>query len=66
MYSTRFDLHAPEFGALATDLYEAAVDMCEWADTRGCAAAVLCERHGSPDGYLPTALILHPLEFLLT
>jgi hypothetical protein len=27
-------MRAPEFGAPATDLYEAAVDMCEWAETR--------------------------------
>ena len=32
--------------------------MCAWAETRGCLAAVLCEHHGSPDGYLPTPLIL--------
>jgi alkanesulfonate monooxygenase SsuD/methylene tetrahydromethanopterin reductase-like flavin-dependent oxidoreductase (luciferase family) len=58
MYSMRFDMRAPDFGAPAADLYEAAVDMCEWAETRGCIAAVICEHHGSPDGYLPTPMIL--------
>ncbi|WIM88908.1 LLM class flavin-dependent oxidoreductase [Candidatus Mycobacterium wuenschmannii] len=58
MYSMRFDMRAPDFGAPAVELYEAAVDMCEWAETRGCMAAVICEHHGSPDGYLPTPLIL--------
>ncbi len=58
MYSMRFDMRAPDFGASPTDLYESAVDMCEWAETRGCLAAVICEHHGSPDGYLPTPLIL--------
>ena len=58
MYSMRFDMRAPDFGAAATELYEAAVDMCAWAETRGCLAAVICEHHGSPDGYLPTPLIL--------
>jgi len=58
MYSMRFDMRAPEFGAAPTELYEAAVDMCEWAETRGCLAAVICEHHSSPDGYLPTPLIL--------
>ena len=58
MYSMRFDMRAPDFGAATTELYEAAVDMCAWAETRGCLAAVLCEHHGSPDGYLPTPLIL--------
>ena len=46
------------FRGVANDLYESAVDMCEWAETRGCLAAVICEHHGSPDGYLPTPLIL--------
>lgn len=58
MYSMRFDMRAPDFGAPPTELYEAAVDMCAWAETRGCLAAVLCEHHSSPDGYLPTPLIL--------
>jgi alkanesulfonate monooxygenase SsuD/methylene tetrahydromethanopterin reductase-like flavin-dependent oxidoreductase (luciferase family) len=58
MYSMRFDMRAPDFGASPTELYEAAVDMCEWAETRGCLAAVICEHHSSPDGYLPTPLIL--------
>ncbi|MBV8862862.1 MAG: LLM class flavin-dependent oxidoreductase [Mycobacterium sp.] len=58
MYSMRFDMRAPEFGAAPTELYEAAVDMCAWAETRGCLAAVLCEHHGSADGYLPTPIIL--------
>jgi alkanesulfonate monooxygenase SsuD/methylene tetrahydromethanopterin reductase-like flavin-dependent oxidoreductase (luciferase family) len=58
MYSMRFDMRAPDFGASPVELYEAAVDMCEWAETRGCLAAVICEHHGSPDGYLPTPLIL--------
>src|ERR1700744_2607340 len=58
MYSMRFDMRAPEFGGTPADLYEAAVDMCEWAEPRGCIAAVMCENHGSPDGCLPTPLIL--------
>jgi alkanesulfonate monooxygenase SsuD/methylene tetrahydromethanopterin reductase-like flavin-dependent oxidoreductase (luciferase family) len=37
----RFDMRAPDFGAPATEVYEAAVDMCAWAETRGCLAAVL-------------------------
>jgi hypothetical protein len=58
MYSMRFDMRAPDFGASPVELYEAAVDMCEWAETRGCLAVVICEHHSSPDGYLPTPLIL--------
>ena len=58
MYSIRFDMRAPAFGAATTDLYAAAIDMCAWAEQRGCLAAVLCEHHGSDDGYLPAPLIL--------
>jgi alkanesulfonate monooxygenase SsuD/methylene tetrahydromethanopterin reductase-like flavin-dependent oxidoreductase (luciferase family) len=58
MYSIRFDMRAPAFGAPTTDLYAAAIDMCAWAEHHGCLAAVLCEHHGSEDGYLPSPLIL--------
>jgi alkanesulfonate monooxygenase SsuD/methylene tetrahydromethanopterin reductase-like flavin-dependent oxidoreductase (luciferase family) len=58
MYSIRFDMRAPAFGAATTDLYAAAIDMCAWADQHGCLAAVLCEHHGSEDGYLPVPMIL--------
>ena len=58
MYSIRFDMRAPAFGAASTDLYATAIDMCAWAEQHGCLAAVLCEHHGSPDGYLPAPMIL--------
>ena len=58
MYSMRFDMRAPANGAPATDLYAAALEMCAWAETRGAVAAALCEHHMSPDGYLPSPLIL--------
>jgi len=54
----RFDMRAPSFGAPAAALYSAAADMCAWAETRGCIAAVLCEHHGSDDGYLPSPIVL--------
>jgi alkanesulfonate monooxygenase SsuD/methylene tetrahydromethanopterin reductase-like flavin-dependent oxidoreductase (luciferase family) len=58
LYSIRFDMRAPAFGAPATDLYAAALDMSAWAEQHGCLAAVLCEHHGSDDGYLPAPLVL--------
>jgi alkanesulfonate monooxygenase SsuD/methylene tetrahydromethanopterin reductase-like flavin-dependent oxidoreductase (luciferase family) len=58
MYMLRFDMRAPEIGAPTVDLYSAATDMCEWAENHGALAAVLCEHHGSDDGYLPSPLIL--------
>jgi alkanesulfonate monooxygenase SsuD/methylene tetrahydromethanopterin reductase-like flavin-dependent oxidoreductase (luciferase family) len=51
-------MRAPVFGAATTDLYATAIDMCAWAEQHGCLAAVLCEHHGSPDGYLPAPLVL--------
>lgn len=54
----RFDMRAPEIGAPAVELYSAATEMCAWAEDNGALAAVLCEHHGSDDGYLPSPLIL--------
>ena len=36
------------------DLYAALLDMCAWAETRGCLAATVSEHHGVDDGYLPS------------
>src|SRR3954469_6937944 len=58
MFALRFDMRSPPMGAPTTDLYAAAIDMCGWAEQHGGLAAVLCEHHGSADGYLPATLIL--------
>ena len=58
MYSIRFDMRAPENGAPAAELYAAALDMCAWAESRGAERVGLCEHHKSPDGYLPSPLIM--------
>ncbi|HEX7425954.1 MAG TPA: LLM class flavin-dependent oxidoreductase, partial [Mycobacterium sp.] len=58
MYMLRFDMRAPAIGAPAVELYAAAPEMCAWAEGHGCLAAVLCEHHGSEDGYLPSPMIL--------
>ncbi|HET6948726.1 MAG TPA: LLM class flavin-dependent oxidoreductase [Acidimicrobiales bacterium] len=58
MFTLRFDMRAPQPGAPAADLYSTALGMCAWSETRGCAAVVACEHHGSPDGYLPAPLLL--------
>jgi len=54
----RFDMRAPASGAPPAALYAAAPEMCAWAEDHGCLAAVLCEHHGSEDGYLPAPLLL--------
>lgn len=58
MFTLRFDMRAPDWGAPAADLYAAAIDMCAWAETRGAVLAVLSEHHGTDDGHLPAPLIL--------
>src|SRR6185437_5249281 len=58
VFTLRFDMRAPGFGAPKPALYAAAVDMTAWAENHGCIAAVLCEHHASDDGYLPSPLIL--------
>ena len=58
MFVMRFDMRAPRPDSDPVDLYATALEMCEWSEEKGCAAVVLCEHHGSPDGYLPSPLIL--------
>jgi alkanesulfonate monooxygenase SsuD/methylene tetrahydromethanopterin reductase-like flavin-dependent oxidoreductase (luciferase family) len=54
----RFDMRVPDWAGPAAGHYSAVSDMCEWAETRGAALAVLSEHHGASDGHLPTPLIL--------
>ncbi|HPG25468.1 MAG: LLM class flavin-dependent oxidoreductase [Spirochaetaceae bacterium] len=58
MFTMRFDMRAPEFGAPRADLYRAAIEMADWGEKNGCAAVQVCEHHRSKDGYLPTPMIL--------
>lgn len=58
MFTLRFDMRAPDFGAPTTELYSTAIEIVEWAEDKGCLSAVLCEHHSSEDGYLPSPLIL--------
>ncbi|MEO3757257.1 LLM class flavin-dependent oxidoreductase [Mycobacterium sp. B14F4] len=58
MFTLRFDMRAPATGAPAPELYGAAVEMCEWAETRGARVAVLSEHHGTEDGHLPAPQLL--------
>ncbi len=51
-----FDMRAPAFGAPAQELYDAALDMCAWADRIGFDAVGLGEHHASEDGYLPSPI----------
>ncbi|WP_029430102.1 LLM class flavin-dependent oxidoreductase [Blastococcus sp. URHD0036] len=57
MYAIRFDLRTPD-ESRARDLYAAALDMAEWGERNGCVAVTLSEHHASPDGYLPSPLLV--------
>ncbi len=57
--SMSFDLrHPAQFPTTGAELYRAALDMCAWADERGFDQIGLGEHHQSPDGYIPTPLVV--------
>ena len=58
MFTLRFDMRAKDGPGSAPDLYAAAIEMAAFAEQHGAAAVVVCEHHASPDGYLPTPLLL--------
>jgi len=51
------DLRAPDFATPRPRLYREAIEMCAWADARGCPRVVISEHHGSDDGYLPSPFV---------
>ena len=53
----RYDMRAPDFGTPVEELYAAAIDQCEWADSLGFEAVHVAEHHGTEDGYLPSPLV---------
>ena len=58
-FGFRFDFRNPEFaGTTMAERYAAALDMAEWGDRLGCGSIVVCEHHGSPDGYIPSPLAI--------
>ena len=59
MFLMRFDMRAPDCGADGSaDLYAAALEMAAWGENNGCVSVVISEHHASPDGYLPSPLLL--------
>lgn len=58
-FGIRFDLRDPGMsGVSPAARYRAALDMAEWADHAGFVSLTLSEHHGSPDGYLPSPLVM--------
>ncbi len=58
MFTMRFDMRAPGFGAPVSELYPAALEMAEWGEANGCVSVLISEHHTSDDGYLPSPLVL--------
>src|ERR1700722_12067562 len=53
-----FDMRAPSFGPPPEALYAAAIEQSAWADAVGFDIVSVMEHHGSPDGYLPSPIVL--------
>lgn len=56
--SLSYDMRVPDFGPPGMELYSAALDQCEWADRLGFESVVVSEHHASPDGYMPSPLVM--------
>jgi alkanesulfonate monooxygenase SsuD/methylene tetrahydromethanopterin reductase-like flavin-dependent oxidoreductase (luciferase family) len=54
----RFDMRNPQPGTNKAELYRAAIEMAEWADERGFDTVQFSEHHSSPDGYIPSPIVL--------
>jgi alkanesulfonate monooxygenase SsuD/methylene tetrahydromethanopterin reductase-like flavin-dependent oxidoreductase (luciferase family) len=58
-FGIRFDLRNPAFAETTMhERYAAALDMAAWAERVGFLFVSLSEHHGSPDGYLPSPLVM--------
>ena len=59
MLIVRFDFRlGPESSATMAELYAAALDMTEWAEANAAVSVMFSQHHGSPDGYLPSPLVM--------
>lgn len=59
LFALRYDLRsAPDARVPKAALYRTALDQCAWADRLGFAMVTLSEHHGSPDGFLPSPMVM--------
>jgi len=59
LLNLRYDLRCPPFAkADSAELMHTAIEQCAWADRLGFTSVTLSEHHGSPDGYLPSPIVL--------
>jgi len=59
MLTLRFDFRLkPDSPTTMKDLYREALKMCEWGEQNHAITAMFSEHHSSPDGYLPSPIIM--------
>jgi alkanesulfonate monooxygenase SsuD/methylene tetrahydromethanopterin reductase-like flavin-dependent oxidoreductase (luciferase family) len=59
MFILRFDFRlGPQSDTTMAELYSAALEMTEWGEANGAMMTLFSEHHTSPDGYLPSPLVL--------
>lgn len=59
MFSLRFDFRLAPFSPTnMAELYAASLDMAEWAEANGAMSVLFSQHHASPDGYLPSPLVM--------
>lgn len=59
MFLLRFDMRSRDGGAERdAALYQAALEMASWGEREGALVVAISEHHASPDGYLPSPLVL--------
>ena len=59
MLTLRFDFRLkPDSPATMQELYESALEMCSWGERNKAITVMFSEHHGSPDGYLPSPIIM--------
>ena len=54
----RFDMRQPDQEADRAELYQAMLDICEWADGLGFDEVFIGEHHAADDGYIPQPVVL--------
>jgi alkanesulfonate monooxygenase SsuD/methylene tetrahydromethanopterin reductase-like flavin-dependent oxidoreductase (luciferase family) len=59
MFAVRYDLRRPAWSPAPREaLYATALEQAAFVDQRGLGFVALSEHHGSPDGYLPSPLVM--------
>jgi alkanesulfonate monooxygenase SsuD/methylene tetrahydromethanopterin reductase-like flavin-dependent oxidoreductase (luciferase family) len=59
MFAVRYDMRCPAWSPVAPEvLYATALEQAAYVDRHALGVIVLSEHHGSPDGYLPSPLVM--------